>query len=155
MSEERRRILDMLAEGKISAGEAEQLLDAIRPSSGTTEPGENGERLTPAPTSRPKYLRVVVEEQGKEGSGKTAHVNVRVPLQLLRSGIKLQSLIPQEAQTKVNEALREKGIDLGISGTTPETLDQLIESLSELTVDVYEEDDSSGETTKVRMFCES
>ena len=35
-------------------------------------------------------------------------VNIRVPLQLLRAGVRLAGLIPTEARTHVNEALRER-----------------------------------------------
>ncbi len=42
-------------------------------------------------------------------------VNIRVPLKLIRAGLKLASFIPKDAQDKVNEALQEKGIDADFS----------------------------------------
>src|SRR5215472_3369643 len=119
MNEHRRKILDMLAEGKISADEAERLLAAL-------------DKNPPAvSTARPnlKYLRVVVDtDVGLVGDTETK-VNIRVPLQLLRAGVRLAGLIPTEARTHVNEALREKGIAFDISQLKPENLEELIAQL--------------------------
>jgi hypothetical protein len=138
MSEDRRRILEMLAQGKITAEEAEGLLDAV----GAAPGGQVG--ASPMAKAKPRYLRVVVDDDGDR-------VNIRVPLQLLRAGVKLKGLIPSDAQAKVNTALNEKGIQFDLADLSPETLDELIDSLGELTVDV-EEAGSAG--AKVRVFCE-
>jgi len=67
-------------------------------------------------------------------------VNIRVPFQLLRSGIKLASLLPAGIQDKVNHALQENGIDVDVSRIRAEDLEDLVEALSEIRVDV----DSGG-----------
>lgn len=136
MSEERRRVLDMLEQGKINASEAECLLDALK----AAEPDER--KGAPAAGATPKYLRVVVEDAED-------HVDVRVPMQLLRSGIKLASLIPSDAQSKVDDALSEKGINIKFSDINPETIEELVESMGELSINVDEKDGA-----KVRVFCE-
>jgi hypothetical protein len=69
-------------------------------------------------------------------------VNVRVPMKLIRAGIKLSALIPQQA---VDAAKAESGIDL--SQINPENLDEIVDSLDDLTVDI------DGKET-VRVFCE-
>ncbi len=135
MSENRRQILDMLAQGKINADEAERLLSALE-----REP-------TGAETRRKiKYLRVVVDAHD-DVDGPTK-VNVRVPMQLLRAGVKLTSIIPPRARTEVNEALRKEGIDVDIAKLTPESLEDIVEQLRDLQVDV------DHERAKVRIFCE-
>jgi len=96
MSEERRKILEMLQEGKISVDEAERLLSAL--SSPEVE-----ERESPSEKGKLKYLRILVEPG--PGSEEKERVNVRVPLKLIRAGLKLASFIPKHAQTKVNEEL--------------------------------------------------
>jgi hypothetical protein len=83
----------------------------------------------------PKYLRVVVQDPGKEGGGGD-HVNIRVPLQLIRAGMKLGAVLPPEAMVKVGEALEDKGIKLDLRNLTPDTLDELIEALGDLTLEV-------------------
>jgi hypothetical protein len=75
-------------------------------------------------------------------------VNVRVPMQLLRAGVRLPGVIPASARGEVNNALRKEGIAFDINHVTPQNLEELIEQLRELTVDV------DNENTKVRVFCE-
>lgn len=145
MNENRKRILEMLAEGKINAEEAERLIAALERETPAAEAAEGSE---PHPKVSPKYLRVMVEtEEGARGDG-PAKVNVRVPLQLLRAGVKLASIIPPLARVKVNEALHDKGIELDLGQLKPENLEVLVDQLQDLTVDI---DDKKG---KVRVSCE-
>jgi len=137
MNEERKRILNMLAENKITAQEAEALLDAMSLPRATGATVADGAR-----SSDPKYLRVLVE-------GGEDKVNVRVPFQLIRAGMRLAALIPASAHGPVNKALQEHGIDIDVSKLKPEDLEDLVEHLRELTVDV---ESTRGE--KVRVFCE-
>jgi hypothetical protein len=143
MTEDRRKVLNMLAEGKISASEADALLDALS----APARAELATRPQPAraPEAGPKYLRVLVE--GVE-EGKPNKVNVRVPFELIRAGMRLAALIPQVAYDPVNRALKDNGIDMDISKIKPENLEDLVAHLQELQVDV---DDGSE---KVRVFCE-
>lgn len=135
MSENRRQILEMVAQGKVNAEEAEHLIAAL-------------EKATPSDTSdKPKYLRIMVEsdEHGHHGLTK---VNIRVPMQLLRAGVKLAGLIPVAAQVHVNEALKEHGMQIDLSQLKPENLEELVDHLKDLTVDVDEK------SNKVKIFCE-
>lgn len=126
MSEETRKILDMLHEGKIGVEEAEKLLAAVGTATSSTDVPATG-------TAARKYLRIQVEpDQGSGGD----RVNVRVPMKLIRAGLKLAAFLPREAQTQVNDALKEKGMDLDLSKLTPEDLEDLVANLDDLTVDV-------------------
>jgi hypothetical protein len=78
-------------------------------------------------------------------------VNVRVPLQFLRAGVRLASLIPKQAHDQLDEALNRHGIPLTLSQIKPENLEELIDHLEDLTVDV---EGKEGNNTKVRVFCE-
>ena len=140
MKEERRRILTMLSEGKISAEEADALLDAL-----SDAPAAPPSALAAA-VNAPKYLRVLVDgqEQGQGGN----KVNVRVPLDLIRAGMRLAALLPAVAYEPVNRALKENGIDLDVSKIKPENLEDLVAHLQDLRVD----GESDGE--QVRVFCE-
>ncbi len=139
MIEERKKILEMLAEKKITVDEAERLLAALAaPASGSSESGGLGKIPW-------KYLRVVVEPgPGSEHGDK---VNIRVPMTLIRAGLKWAALIPKHAQGDVNRALQEKGIDFDFSKIKPEDLEDILSNLDELVVDVDGRD-------KVRVFCE-
>lgn len=132
MSDNQKRILDMLAEGKITADEAQKLLAAIGSGEGETSPSAG-------PKRNAKYLRVTIQpnpEAAKEDDVK--RVNVRVPLALIRAGIKFSSLIPADASDQVNEALKEKGIDFDVRNLKPEDLEELIMALHDLEVDVQD-----------------
>jgi hypothetical protein len=139
MSEERKKILEMLAEKKISVEEAEKLLAAL------------GDRATePEPASACgkrdwKYLRVVVEPG--PGSETKDRVNIRVPAKLIRAGLKFAAVIPGHAQGSVSAALKEKGIDVDLTKITSEDLEDIVRSLDDITVEVEGKD-------RVRVFCE-
>ena len=141
MDKERRKILEMLSQGKINVDEAERLLAALsEPSS-----GETGENMTSVAGFKPKYLRVVVEPAPGNKNGD--RVNVRVPLNLIRAGLKWASFIPDHYQVKVHQALKEKGITADFNKMTPEDLEDIIINLNDLQVDV------EGEEI-IKVFCE-
>jgi hypothetical protein len=142
MSEERKRILSMLKDGKISLAEAEELLDAIGGAEKTDEKRDEHVESSGAP----KYLRVVVTPGKGKSNGE--NVNIRVPLQLIRAGIKLGSVIPNGVQSKVDHALKEKGIGIDLKDLKSSDLESLIEGLTDMSIDVDSEDE------KVRIFCE-
>jgi hypothetical protein len=140
MSEQRRQILQMLAEGKITADEAEALIAAL-------------ERDTPDPppaaqARKPKYLRVTVSSADNFGGDGPGRVNVRVPLQLLRAGVRLASLIPPQALRQANEGLARSGIPIDLTQLKPQHIEELIEHLDDITVDVDQPD------AKVHLYCE-
>ncbi|HLI68028.1 MAG TPA: hypothetical protein VKU90_16815 [Caulobacteraceae bacterium] len=139
MSEDRKRILDLLAAGKITADEAERLIAALAGASRADEPREA--------RRPPKYLRVVVDADGENGQGR-AKVNVRVPMQLLRAGVRLGALIPRDARDEVNRALRENGIGIDVTQIKPENLEAILEQLQDFSVDI------DDEHATVRVFCE-
>ena len=146
MQENQRKILDMLAEGKITADDAERLLMALEkepPASATSLPAEGKSRI-----DAPKYLRVIVDDL--EDSAKPTKVNIRIPLQLLRTVIKLQDFLPAEARAQVNTALSEKKIGLDLNHITAENVDTLVGALSDMSVDI----DAEGGQAKVKIFCE-
>ena len=140
MNEQRKDILDMLAEGKITATEAEQLITALdrdqSPATSTQDARPNG---------RARYLRVVVDTLD---DGEPGRVNIRVPLQLLRAGVRLAALIPPRALERANTELTKSGVPFDLTQLKPEQLEALVEHLDELTVDVDQPD------AKVRIFCE-
>jgi hypothetical protein len=136
MSQEKKRILEMLSQKKITVDEAERLLNAVNSPESESASSKK---------ANPRYLRVSVEPTGAKTEGD--RVNVRIPMNLIRAGLKWASLIPKEAQSKVEGALREKGIDMDFNKLKPEDLEELILNLNDLQVEVDGQD-------KVRVFCE-
>lgn len=141
MSEEKRKILEMLADKKITVEEAERLLGAL--GGGQTE---EKERASEGGSPKwPKFLRVQVEPG--EGSETGDRVNIRVPLKLIRAGLKWATFIPKNVRADVNKTLSEKGIDMDFDKLRPEDIEELLLHLNDLTVDVEGKD-------KVKIFCE-
>jgi|SRR5438552_781421 len=139
MNENRRQVLEMLSTGKITADEAERLIGALEKEQVPSSSANGGETRP-----KPKFLRILVEEI----KGESTKVNIRVPMQLLRAGVKLAALIPDQARNQLNVHLRDKGMSVDLGNIKPENLEELVDQLCDLTVDVDDKD------AKVRVFCE-
>ena len=143
MSLETRKVLDMLAEGKITAAVADKLLAKLRASSATAEgsqPDVSAAQDRGRFVHRMRFLRVVVDEPGRK------QVNIRLPLAFARAGMSLAGVLP----ASVTEKLKERGIDLDRvrlhTGKWDDVTDKVFE---ELNLDV-----DKGDGKKVRIFCE-
>ena len=137
MTQNRRQILDMLAEGKITVDEAERLLALVEaPAGGGTGSTEAGETRK----SPPRYLRVVVEpgpsSLDEGGEQNRERVNVRIPMAMIRAGVKLAALIPTHAMDRVNEKLQQRGMGVDLSNLKAEGLEQMVEAMADLEVDI-------------------
>ena len=134
MSEERRRVLEMLSEGKISVQEAEKLLQAVTP---TLEAGDDKK-------VEPRYFRILVNKPAREGK-KAEAVNIRVPMTVVRGGLRLGALFPGMLGKKKIQL--DNGTELDLSKVTYTDLEAMIKDIGELTVDV------DGDA-QVRIRCE-
>jgi hypothetical protein len=147
MAETQKKVLEMLAQNKITTEEAYRLLGAIN--SGEEErqapPGDE-----PRTAARPRYLRVTVQPNpDSPEAGNFDRVNVRIPLGLIRAGMKLTSLIPPHAYEKVNGALQEKGVNFDLRSIKTEDLEDIIEALGDMQIDV-----EGGRGERVKVFAE-
>jgi hypothetical protein len=140
MNELRKDILGVLAEGKITADEAEQLIATLERDQPPAAAG-----LSTRPKGKPKYLRVLLDSVDDSEPGR---INIRVPLQLLRAGVQLAALIPPRALDRANAELVKQGVPINLSQLKPEQLEALVEHLDELIVDIDQPDG------QVRIFCE-
>ena len=142
MSAETKQVLEMLTEGKITAEDAEKLLDKLsgrtpgRPGApaGQADPGESSGSGAAAGPQKPRFLRIQVDKPGHD------QINMRLPLSLVRSS-RVLALIPP----RVTERLAEQGIDLGRFASMKE----LAEALEKTGIDI-----DKGNGKKVRIFCE-
>ena len=135
MGENQKRILQMLAEGKITVDEASRLLALI----GVETVGEF--QTPPRETkSNAKYLYVKVDPKAGRETKENPKVNVRVPVSLIRSGMKLTALIPPQVADEINKGLGDKGLNFDIRNMKDEYVEQLIEALrnTEIMVDSTE-----------------
>ncbi len=150
MGENQKKILHMLSDGKINVDEAQRLLSLVD----TDADRENHDTSGVTSRSSAKYMRVVVEPKpgapvsGDRHDHHPHKVNIRVPVGLIRAGMKFASLIPADTADQVDRALKEKGFKFDIRKIKDEDLEELITSLRESEVNV----DSEFET--VRIYAE-
>jgi len=145
MSEDRGRILNLLAEGKITPAEAERLLDALTARAGAAEAAAGqAVKGDPSPliAALPKYLYVKVLAANGD------NVDVKIPVALVRSGLKLTSLIPPQAMDRINDSMAEHGMSVDLNSLKPDDVDELIGALREMELNV---DAKNGDT--VRVYC--
>ena len=139
MNENSRRVLEMLSEGKVSVDEAERLLSLVDEEPEATTAVQP---LSPPRTGAARYLRVTINSDEDE------HIDVRVPLALIKAGVKLHTLLPEKATKKIKKTMKKNDIDVDIHNLRTEDLEQLIDALSEIEVNIQDGDD------KVRVYCE-
>jgi len=142
MSDETRRVLDLLAQGKITVDEADRLLKAVAaapPPEAASQPGS---------TPRPRWLRINIQKQSEDRDGERKNVNVRVPISFVKGGMRLGALIAPFAGEKAIARLRERGYDLDLTRLDAEAIETWLKDLDDLNVNI----DNGKE--QVRITCE-
>jgi hypothetical protein len=123
MSEETRRVLELLSQGKVSVLEAEQLLHAV------ASPADHGEERR----VDPRYFRILINKPPRNGK-KAENVNIKVPISVVRGGLRLSALFPGLMARK--KVMLKDGTELDFSKVSYEDLEGMIKDIGELTVDV-------------------
>lgn len=148
MSNETMKILEMIQEGKLTAAEGMDLLNAVDEGNSQQESFQSDVKVPPLTKAvkGERFLRVRVVGE------KSLKVNVNVPLSLIRSASKLvvyaMSFVPADKR----EELERKGLDLkdldveGLARILEESLDGKI-------VDVEVDDPAEGKI-KVEVYVE-
>ncbi len=142
MSDDTRRVLDLLAQGKITVDEADRLLKAVA-AAPTAEAASE-----PGPTPRPRWLRINIQKQSEDRHGETKNVNVRVPISFVKGGMRLGALIAPFAGEKAIARLRERGYDLDLTRLDAEAIETWLKDVDDLNVHI----DNGKE--QVRITCE-
>ncbi len=134
MSEERKKVLEMLAKGTISVADAEKLLEKLGEPASTEAKADGRSSSEP---SKPRFMRIVIDKPGQD------QVNIRMPLSFMRTGAGMLAVLP----AKINEKLTELGVDFAARGTMSEK--EWAEAVENMNVDI-----EKGNGKKVRIFCE-
>jgi len=144
MDDSKRQILQLLSEGKINIDEAERLLNALESESeapetaASTEGADNGKKL--------KFLNIKVHDPSRMHHGHE-NVNIKIPMVLLKAGIKLSTLMPDRAYEKINTHFHERGMHFDLNNLTPEKLEGIMEALKESAIEI------DGDDKKIQIFC--
>jgi hypothetical protein len=134
MNQETRQVLEMLSNGKVSVQEAEQLLQAVAVASPTEEK-----------RAEPRYFRILVNKPARDGM-RAENVNIRVPMTVVRGGLRLGALVPGLLGKKKIQL--DNGTELDLTKVHYTDLEAMIRDIGELTVDVDDGD------AQVRIRCE-
>ena len=101
-TDDTRRILDMLSQGKITVDEADRLLKAIerRPA------GRDAPPQTPRPTDgqRLRWFRINIHKPANDETHKPKDVNIRVPIAVVKGGMRLGAIIGDVRRRKSRAA---------------------------------------------------
>jgi hypothetical protein len=138
MSDDRRRVLDLLAQGKITVDEADRLIAAIVDQAAAPKVEEGEPQKT-------RYLRIAVHKAANAGRGEK-DVNIRVPIAMVRGGMRLGAMIPGLAGDQLRAKLREQGLDVDFSKLDPAAVEDVLKDLGTIDID-------SGKA-QVRITCE-
>ena len=123
MTEDTRKVLEMLSAGKVTVQEAEQLLQAV----GTPVQSADEKK------AEPRYFRILVNKPPRDGK-KAEAVNIRVPMTVVRGGLRLGALVPGMLGHK--KIPLGNGNELDLSKVTYTDLEAMIKDIGELSVDV-------------------
>jgi hypothetical protein len=144
MSDDTRRILDLLAQGKITVDEADQLLRAM---AAPADAAPTAATASNEPSATPRYVRITVHKTAKDDR-RDKDVNIRVPIAVVKSGMRLGALIPGFPGDAVSARLRERGIDVDFSKLDTAALEHVLKQLGDTNIEV-----DSGKA-QVRISCE-
>jgi hypothetical protein len=147
MSDDTRRVLDLVAQGKITVDDAAELLSALKRSPVKDDVPIKTDMVAAAAPAKPRFLRIAVHKHGREGRS-DKNVNIRVPMAILRSGMRLGAIVPGFARDRMHARLRDQGMDIDLTQIDPAMIESLLADLGEVNIDV-----NQGEE-QIRITCE-
>jgi len=132
-----KRVLELLSQGKVTVDEAEQLLRAVK----DTAPIDDGSRVPP------RWMRITIDKAARDGHP-ARNVNIRVPLALARSGVRLAGMFPLIFGPKLKDEFRKQGVDVDFSKIDLSDIEAAARDLGDATIDI-----DDGKAT-MRVRCE-
>ena len=153
MSDETRRVLDLLAQGKITVDEADRLIKAVcadRPAETAT-----ADTATDGGRQRVRWVRINIHKPAKDQTHTPKDVNIRVPIAVVKGGMRLGAIIATFAGEKAAQRMKERGLDLDLSTINGDLsrmngteFDSFMKSLDDMNIEI---DDGKSQ---VRITCE-
>jgi SHOCT-like protein len=150
-TDDTRRILDMLSQGKITVDDADRLLKALN----AAQPAEATATETAADDPRrTRWVRINVHKPANEHH-REKDVNIRVPIAVVKGGMRLGAIIATFAGENAAQRMKARGIDLDLSKINGDLskmngaeFDAFLKSLDDTNIEI---DDGRSQ---VRITCE-
>src|SRR4051812_22999666 len=110
-TDDTRRVLDMLQDGKISVDEADRLLKALAADrsfeSSAADTATDGR-------DRVRWIRINIQKPANDGH-KAKNVNIRVPIAVVKGGMRLGAIIGTFAGDKAARRMKAQGLDIDLA----------------------------------------
>ena len=138
-TDETRRVLDLLALGKITVDEADRLLKALN-TDGHEESAPEGEA-----SSRPaaRWIRINISKPANDASHKPKNVNIRVPIGIVKGGMRLGAIIGTFAGEKAARRMKAEGHDIDLARISSDLskmngpeFDEFMKSLNDTDIEI-------------------
>ena len=138
-TDDTRRVLDLLQDGKITVDEADRLLKALtahRPpeTAAADTATEGGERV--------RWIRINIQKSGNDGH-KAKNVNIRVPIAVVKGGMRLGAIIGTFAGEKAARQMKAQGLDIDLAKISSDLsqmngpeFDEFLRSLNEANIEI-------------------
>ena len=111
-TDDTRRILDLLSQGKITVDDADRLIKAMS----ADRPAETAAADTATDgRARMRWFRINIHKPAKDEMHKPKDVNIRVPIAVVKGGMRLGAIIATFAGEKAAQRMKERGLDLDLS----------------------------------------
>ena len=138
-TDDTRRILDMLSQGKISVDEADRLLKAM-----CADPPAGAAAAAPSTdTTRARWIRINIHKPAKDEAHRPKDVNIRVPIAVVKGGMRLGALIGTFAGEKAARRMKAQGLDIDLAKINSDLsqmngpeFDEFLKSLSDTNIEI-------------------
>ena len=139
-TDDTRRILDLLQEGKITVDDADRLIKALC----TDRPAETVTADTPTVgTDRVRWIRINIQKPANETGHKAKNVNIRVPIAIVKGGMRLGAIIGTFAGDKAARRMKAQGLDIDLAKISSDLsqmngpeFDEFLQSLNETNIEI-------------------
>ncbi len=139
-TDDTRRILDMLSQGKITVDEADRLLKALS----ADPPAETAAGDTAADgREHVRWIRINIHKPAKDEGHRPKDVNIRVPIAVVRGGMRLGAIIGTFAGEKAARRMKAQGLDIDLAKISSDLsqmngpeFDEFLRSLNETNIEI-------------------
>ena len=138
-TDDTRRILDMLSQGKISVDEADRLLKAMS----ADPPVGNAAAAPSTDTTRARWIRINIHKPAIGEAHRPKDVNIRVPIAVVKGGMRLGALIGTFAGEKAARRMKAQGLDIDLAKINSDLsqmngpeFDEFLRSLNDTNIEI-------------------
>lgn len=139
-TDETRRVLDLLAQGKITVDEADRLIHALRADqpadTAAADPTADGRE-------RARWIRINIEKPAIDAGHKPRNVNIRVPIGIIKGGMRLGAIIGTFAGEKAARRMKAEGLDIDLAKISSDLsqmngpeFDEFMKSLNDTNIEI-------------------